>query len=935
MVNSLFFRWEDCQALQHHCGFCGRPLSRPGARASCFVTHSEPCHRFHQAMFMRNRAHMCNYCHAIDEAHYKRHHDLVAQLRSVYESSGEVHWTIVPGERGDPRRGQLFVSPPTTCDALAESLASDETPTSRRERKDAKCLARASNRARVVTQEEIRYIDSVLHSAESVTGAEGDSPANLEEMQLIEEHLRYNANVYTNRSSHCNLRRFATIPDVDVDFESEMERVLNTFRITELVKRNFKNRGLQGKELRKFDTLVETFKDAVVEDLVLVKKDMMEIRMRRAAYLRYTNKTAYEIVEERYTERDWRTGARITSSSSELSGLTSQAKEAITPQDLYPSCQPSANYLAPNSPDRRHLHHVHTRISGDDGLDQTTIEPYHTPLLPLIPNSPLKKPVVLQLKIVENKENGFAPAMTNRGWLRRGVARQKSTRPLQTAEEADLAVLPLSTKLAIPNEAEAVTKPVWGKSKPMPEGHMNEHSGLDNTVFPALIPRVNTTKSLSFLSKARAVQPLPDDEILSLNGAECAITTDRDDQDAHPVVSQKMVKKAQRKAEHKAKKINKLEAMPSPIMVNGPSLESVEQGSDLSLLGSAACDGFSHVMKGLPSQGAVNSPRELVDDAQVHAPIRDAVEGDADLVTSISPSLPSLQSIQHTAHGRHEHWMRFSRFFAVDQLTIPLLQPAEGGSHGSSCLFERHGVSDCPFHEPHCSCGDPLMNQCYLVYPSKQFCTFGPHNQACGERLLALYERHDLTKGRVMLVDEDLVPYFVNDSTSTIAPDFGSMPPRLLREHYEYLDGFDRGPLMKQELEFKRLFQKNTSMKHPLTLKKLQDVQHQKFDPQGSVQLCYCQIKIARTASAINKEFSKGYVSCSYQSCEFGGIFHKRCVKKLGVEKVSRWYCTACEKQMKALACRALGIQCMDEVAITRSAEKDVAPWKCLRGLLR
>jgi hypothetical protein len=54
------------------------------------------------------------------------------------------------------------------------------------------------------------------------------------------------------------------------------------------------------------------------------------------------------------------------------------------------------------------------------------------------------------------------------------------------------------------------------------------------------------------------------------------------------------------------------------------------------------------------------------------------------------------------------------------------------------------------------------------------------------------------------------------------------------------------------------------------------------------------------------KEFGNGYVRCSYRKCEFGGFFHKRCVKKLGVEKVSRWYCTACEKKMKMWACKAL-----------------------------
>ena len=262
--------------------------------------------------------------------HYKRHYELVTQLRGIYESCDEVDWTIVPAEPGDRRRGRSSDPQPANRETNDRCLTPGETPTSKRERKDAKCLARAASRAKFVTQEEIRYMDSVLHSADGVTSGDGASPANLDEMQLIEEHLRYNANVY---SSCRDLKRFAKIPDVDVDFEAELERVLDTFRITELVKRNLRNRGLQGKELKNFETLVGSFKNAVVEDLVLVKKDVMEIRMRRAGYLRYTNKTAYGIVEDRYTEKDWKTGERITSSSSDGSGLTSPSEELIAPHE--------------------------------------------------------------------------------------------------------------------------------------------------------------------------------------------------------------------------------------------------------------------------------------------------------------------------------------------------------------------------------------------------------------------------------------------------------------------------------------------------------------------------------------------------------------------------------------------------------------------------
>lgn len=594
---------------------------------------------------------------------------------------------------------------PITCGTATDSLASDETPTSRRERKDTKCLVRAANRAKVVTQEEIRYVESVLHSAEGVSGAEGVSPASVEEMQLIEDHLRYNANVYNSHSSRCDLKRFAKIPDVDVDFEGEMERVLDTFRITELVKRNVRNRGLQGKDLRNFDTLVETFKDAVVEDLVLVKKDMMEIRMRRAGYLRYTNKTAYEIVEDRYSEKDWKTGERIKSSSSDSSGLTSPSEEIFTPLEyvvanIYgtradanfstrsisePSISP--NCSVPDRPDRRHLQRVHTRISGDDGLGQKVIEPYHAPLLPLTPITPHKKPTVLQLKVIENKENGIAAGLTNRGWLRREVAKQNHTRPLRTAEDDDLLNSPLSIRVTVPN------RPVWGKSRAIPRGRIAGSSARDEEAFPALNPKVNTVNRLSYRPEAHAVQSPTDCRIVGLDGPEREIIPNYNNQEAHPVVSQKKAKKTQLGAKRKAKKINEPEEKSSSTVVNEAHLEVAQQGSGHPLLGSPVLDSAHNTLK----ESAILSPKGSMKDAQVYTPVKASVEDVAELVVSVLPSCPSAPQ---TTHGKHDHWMRFSRAFIVDQLTAPLLQSFAGCSHGSSCLFESNGIPDCPFHEP-------------------------------------------------------------------------------------------------------------------------------------------------------------------------------------------------------------------------------------------
>ena len=199
------------------------------------------------------------------------------------------------------------------------------------------------------------------------------------------------------------------------------------------------------------------------------------------------------------------------------------------------------------------------------------------------------------------------------------------------------------------------------------------------------------------------------------------------------------------------------------------------------------------------------------------------------------------------------------------------------------------------------------------MHPGKQLFTSGPYNRAQGKHLLAMYEQHERTKGRVMLIDDDLVSYFMDINNNPVKPDPASMPPRLSREYAEFMAGYDRGPLMKQELEFERLFVRNMAMRHPISMRILQDIQRQNSGRKDSLALCYCRTEVARDVSAVSLEFKKGFVFCSYGDCEFGGLFHKRCVKKLGVEKVSRWYCTSCEKQMKVMAYKALNVPYIDE----------------------
>jgi len=289
---------------------------------------------------MRLRGHTCAYCLTIEEAHHKRHFDIAEKIRCVYESCGEVDWTIIPcfaHERGRPREPGDHRAVNKDSD-LSPTL--DDTPTSRREKKNAKSLARAANRSRVITQDEILYVGDVLHPADGA--CDSDSPRNPEEVDEIERHLRYHAHVYNTQADRRGLQKFVQFPDADVDFDGTMERILETFRITELIKRNTRNRGLHGRDMKRFELFVEEFKRAVVEDIVLVKKDVLEIRMRRAGYMRYTNKTAVSRVEDRYIDKDWKTGERLASSASDSSGATTPLEE-VSATCRYVSLTPVRN----------------------------------------------------------------------------------------------------------------------------------------------------------------------------------------------------------------------------------------------------------------------------------------------------------------------------------------------------------------------------------------------------------------------------------------------------------------------------------------------------------------------------------------------------------------------------------------------------------------
>lgn len=272
-----------------------------------------------QAMFMRLRAHTCQYCNSIDLAHYKRHKELAELLYAIYEYCGEPEWSIHTSNDNEPE---------SVTRTWIESLETSESPDNsrsitKRDKKDAKHLARAAGRVRVVTQEDLNYLDSVIHVDECMLGSDNNGPANADECEEIANNLRYHANVYNSKVGRRDRESLASRPEVYIDFDAEIERILNIFHVPTLFRRSIGSGGVQGKEFKVLQSMIEGFKLALVDDLVLVKTDVIEVRMRRAGYLRYTNKSSYEIIEARYAVKDWKTGGKFTqrqpSPESELS----------------------------------------------------------------------------------------------------------------------------------------------------------------------------------------------------------------------------------------------------------------------------------------------------------------------------------------------------------------------------------------------------------------------------------------------------------------------------------------------------------------------------------------------------------------------------------------------------------------------------------------
>jgi hypothetical protein len=318
-------------------------------------------------------------------------------------------------------------------------------------------------------------------------------------------------------------------------------------------------------------------------------------------------------------------------------------------------------------PDRRHLQHTHMRVTGDDGLGQKVIEPYHAPLLPMDAALPFRKPAV-QLKVVMPSAASKKPSQPDHNSWNTVISKKKPKAP---SVKPDWGVTATGRFFVAPSPP---TNP-WGDGA----------TEIPDARFVRTAPEVEPPAPLSV-----TVSSVPDGFVDS-----SVTAVDRPDT-GHDIVSQKKAKKYAREAQRKARK--KQEKVASIDLASNDrtttiqiDLKSIDDDSTRSDIASANNPLSGSVTEALPF-GTL--------DEFVNTPI--AVQSIPDFLVVLhspqsSPCRPSPVPLRTVHSGKHIHWMRFERQFIVDQLSGPFLAFDHGCTHLNTCLFQSTDEIDCPF----------------------------------------------------------------------------------------------------------------------------------------------------------------------------------------------------------------------------------------------
>lgn len=864
-------------------------------------------------MFIRLRGHTCAACIGADEGHYKRHQELIERLRSIYDTCG-VDWPVIPSdslERGRPRTQGLGVP----------FFPFSNNPASKKARKDNKRIVRAASRPRVVTQEEITYLDSILHLGN--TKDDGDAPDNIEEVNEIERNLRYNAETYNRGIKRPCLLVSMRFPDAGVVFNAEVERILGALRIAELRGRNPRNHGLQGRDLKGFENLVSEFKARVVEDLILVKKEEMEVRMRKAAYLRYTHSASHGVVEDRYSDKDRKTGLKLSDAftASVSSDCTVPCGEGNEDKPGKKH-KPAVSRAAPNTNevDNRHLFLGHRRVGSGGKLEEVTIL-----------RNPAQRPKSPQVVLQRPQHLKLVPGQPNFDTKSQGSslqpAHQVIIRSPRSLKHFHGHLRSFSAPLFNPDGFEVVGQVPAPLTLPARLGAITT-SGQVAGSHPATASR----QDLGYESTPSAVATAQNvHSILSKfsnHGNANNMTTRMDVSQTNSqqlsIEEAKRMKKHKCETESKARRAagrgatseeylqeNVLGDVPgkyAPSLSSDPPaaleiLPTVEVGKhDRKSSGTYASTVMNNkVIHGDPPPVSVvkAQPTSVDSIPKVDSPQNDVEKPKA--TPTVEDSVRWLQK-----PSRHSDWQEYSRFLEVDAPSHIIWLGADVSDASDitdACPFCTTNKPDCPFHLPCTYCEGSISHLCYVIYPSHTPIITGPFPRLYCKNLLAWYETSPRTKGKLMVIDEEIKDWVIKgvfdiDDFDMLQLVSGSS--RFSCQYRNYLVGNVEGPLIKQLRKVFNLMKKNDGLEHDEVLKRTElNELHKSFKTEDDKvqERCYC-------GRAVD-ENSGDVVSCAKRGCPFQR-FHRECVMGLGVDKVTKWYCTRCSAAMRDVACGLL-----------------------------
>lgn len=329
-------------------------------------------------------------------------------------------------------------------------------------------------------------------------------------------------------------------------------------------------------------------------------------------------------------------------------------------------------------------------MSGEDGLDEATIEPYHAPLLPLLPDpTPSRKAISLRVVAGDSTKEALDPSGANPDEdLDAEYSFECRSNPWQIATNS--------------NKISSIGKPFKATSNHAAgifhqESVNLEVSGLLSPKHIACTKPTLDAPSVQAASYEAVSASRSPEQFLNAN-----VKSKTERTNSEPIISQKKKAKKEREYKRKAKKLARPEGElivhTTDMVTHVAACDKGDKAGQEDLVTStqsAVEDGKATAHPSILTAQCLAETKKNLDVQSVPDPNLKAVK-EAEVV---SPAAPFV-----TSHRKHLHWHRFTRNLLVDQLTLPFMTmwhtPPNGipENDATPCAFERSGEPDCPFH---------------------------------------------------------------------------------------------------------------------------------------------------------------------------------------------------------------------------------------------